>query len=118
MMFAVDRRSDPPEWRITVILLRDEHRDVRKGDRIIPVEDQPSATATSRTAARTARSRAQILAVPDGVRFAGPRMVEAISVGLADGVDNGTVFSIWHPGVMIEDDIRNATRSRRTTTAR
>jgi hypothetical protein len=92
---------------ITVILLRDEQRDVRKGDRILPVEEQPYCNCYMPHAARNVYEGAQILAVPDGVKFAGPRMVVAISAGLAEGVDNGTVFSIWRPGVTVEDDIRN-----------
>jgi hypothetical protein len=34
-------------------------------------------------------------------------MVVALSVGRNNGIDNGTVFSIWHDGRVVEDDVRN-----------
>lgn len=33
-----------------------------------------------------------------GVAFSGAKMVVVLSVGARDGIDNGTMFSVWHPG--------------------
>ena len=95
------------QGEITTVLLRDEERDVRRGDRILPVEAQPYCNCFIPHPAAGIPEGARILSVPDGVRFAGPRMVVALSVGRLDGIDNGTVFSIWRPGVVVEDDVRN-----------
>ena len=92
---------------ITSILLRDENRDVRRGDRVLPVEEQPYCNCYIPHPAAGIPEGARILGVPDGIRFAGPRTVVALSVGRLDGIDNGTVFSIWRPGVEVDDDVRN-----------
>jgi hypothetical protein len=92
---------------ITTVLLRDENRDVRQGDRILPVEEQPYCNCFIPHAAAGIPEGARVLGVPDGVLFAGPRMVIALSVGRTDGIDNGTVFSMWRPGVVKDDIVRN-----------
>jgi hypothetical protein len=95
------------QGEITTVLLRDEQRDVRVGDRILPVEDQPYCNCFTPHPAATIPEAAQILAVPDGLLFAGPRMVVALSTGRADGIDNGTVFSLWRGGIDKPDRVRN-----------
>ena len=92
---------------ITVVLLRDEYRDVHVGDRVLPVEDQPYCNCFIPHPAAAIPEAAQILAVPDGLRFAGARMVVALSLGRADGIDNGTVFSLWRGGTINDDIVRN-----------
>jgi hypothetical protein len=88
---------------VTVVLLRDENRDVHIGDRVLPLEEAPYCNCYMPHAAANLPEAAQILAVPDGLRLSGPRMVVALSVGSADGVDNGTVFSVWHEGEVVKD---------------
>lgn len=88
---------------VTVVLLREEGRDVHVGDRILPVEDRPYCNCFIPHPAASIPDGAQILAVPDGLRFAGPRSVVALSVGSRDGADNGTVYSIWHHGALRPD---------------
>jgi len=88
---------------VTVVLLRDENRDVHVGDRILPYEEQPYCNCYTPHPAAAIPEAAQILAVTDGIHFAGPRMVVALSVGRAEGIDNGTVFSIWRGGVWRRD---------------
>jgi hypothetical protein len=92
---------------ITSVLLRDENRDVRVGDRILPVEAQPYCNCFTPHPAAAIPEGARVLAVPDGLRYSGPRMVVALSLGTADGIDNGTVFSIWRGGSEVVDDVRN-----------
>ena len=92
------------QGEVTVVLLRDENREVRVGDRVLPVEDQPYCNCFIPHPAASIPRTALVLAVPDGIKWAGPRSVVALSIGSADGIDNGTVFSIWHDGE-VRDDI-------------
>ena len=89
---------------VTVVLLRNEGREVRVGDRVLPVEDRPYCNCFIPHAADHIPPGAQVLAVADGLQFAGPRSVVALSIGSRDGVDNGTVYSLWHRGA-VRDDI-------------
>jgi hypothetical protein len=88
---------------ITMVLLRDENRDVRIGDRVLPLEEQPYCNCYMPHASGGIPDGATILAVPDGLRWAGPRTVVTLSIGSRDGVDNGTVYSIWHDGERVKD---------------
>jgi hypothetical protein len=90
---------------VTVVLLSEEGRDVRVGDRVLPVPPPydpyfyPSAPASIPVGA-------EILAISDGEHAAGPHNVVALSVGAADGVKNGTTFGIWHDGAVRPDIVR------------
>ena len=95
------------QGEIAVVLLRDEGREVHVGDRVLPVEDMPYCNCFTPHAAASIPVDAQVLAVTDGLRFSGPRSVVALNVGSAQGVDNGTVFSIWHDGAIRKDIVRN-----------
>ena len=48
----------------------------------------------------------RVLAVADSFTSAGPRNVVAISAGARDGVDNGTVFSVWRVGSNVVDRVQ------------
>src|SRR5690606_13001180 len=63
-------------------------------------------------AGQALESDARVLAVADAFTTAGPRDVVAISAGARDGVDNGTVFSIWRQGSHITDKKRHPGSSR------
>lgn len=95
------------QGEIAVVLLRDEGREVRVGDRVLPVEDMPYCNCFIPHPAASIPEGAQILAVADGLRFSGPRSVVALSIGSMHGVDNGTVYSIWHDGAVRKDIVRN-----------
>ncbi len=84
----------------SALLLDDSGREVRVGDRLVPVEARsydlqffphpPKQTLEY--------GKARVLAVADMLSHGGPRDVIALSVGSRDGVDNGTVFSTWRIG--------------------
>ncbi len=84
----------------STLLLDDEGREVRVGDRLIPVDAQPYDLQffPHPPAQQTAYGKARILAVADMMTTGGPRDVVALSVGAREGIDNGTVFSIWREG--------------------
>lgn len=101
----------------TTLLLDDSAREVRAGDRLIPVEAQPYDLQFFPHAPKQQfeYGRARILAVADMLSSGGPRDVVALSVGARDGVDNGTVFSSWRMGTTAADRVkRGAERSEDT----
>ncbi|MDC6625505.1 hypothetical protein OEZ82_26105, partial [Leclercia adecarboxylata] len=75
-------------------------REVRAGDRLVPVEARPYDLqfVPHVPAPQTADLDVRVLAVADTFTSGGPRDVIAISAGSANGVDNGTVFSLWRQG--------------------
>ncbi len=94
---------------VTTLLLDDSGREVRVGDRLIPVEAQPYDLQffPHPPQRQLDYGRARILAVADGFDTGGPRDVVAISVGARDGVDNGTVFSSWKVGNTVVDRVEH-----------
>lgn len=109
----------------STLLLDESAREVRIGDRLIPVEVRPyDLQFMPHPPKQTLEyGRARVLAVADTLTSGGPRDVIALSVGSRDGVDNGTVFSTWRVGgrpadrvkvgfERTEDSVGNATRVR------
>lgn len=84
----------------STLLLDEEGREVRVGDRLVPIEPQPYDLQffPHPPKQQTAYGKARVLAVADMLTSGGPRDVVALSVGAREGVDNGTVFSIWREG--------------------
>ena len=95
------------QGEVTILLLRGEGREVREGDRILPAEAAPYDASFMPLAATNIRPDAQVLAVADGLKMSGPRVVIALSVGSSDGVKNGTTFSLWHDGALRPDTVKN-----------
>ena len=91
----------------STLLLDEEGREVRVGDRLIPIEAQPYDLQffPHPPKQQTAYGKARVLAVADMLTSGGPRDVVALSVGAREGVDNGTVFSIWREGTNAIDRI-------------
>lgn len=75
----------------------DDGREVRPGDRLVPVEANPYDLQffPHVPAAQTEGLEIRVLAVTDMFTAGGPRDVIALSAGSADGIDNGTVVSLW-----------------------
>lgn len=84
----------------STLLLDDSGREVRVGDRVVPVNPQPYDLQFFPHPPRqqTEYGKVRILAVADMMTTAGPRDVVAISGGSREGIDNGTVFSVWRVG--------------------
>lgn len=93
----------------TTLLLDEGGREVRPGDRVVPIEPQrydlqfvphpPSPQALA--------VKPRVLAVADAFSAAGPHDVIALSGGLRDGIDNGTVFSLWRQSGRVNDRIEH-----------
>ena len=84
----------------STLVLDDAGREVRVGDRLIPVEAQPYDLQFFPHPPKQATEygKAKVIAVADMLTSGGPRDVVALSVGARDGIDNGTVFSSWRVG--------------------
>ncbi len=91
----------------STMVLDDSGREVRVGDRLIPVQAQPYDLQFFPHPPRQQLEygRARVLAVADMLKTGGPRDVVALSVGARDGVDNGTVFSGWRVGSEVADRV-------------
>jgi len=97
---------------VTLVLLVDSTADVRVGDRVVPAEAQPYDDSFLPQAPASVPGHAAVLAIADAALAGGPNSVVALSVGSADGVRNGTVFSTWRPGSAVPDDARHRNRLR------
>ena len=89
-------------------------REVRSGDRLVPIEARPYDLqfVPHVPAAGVEGVDVRVLAVTDMFTAGGPRDVIAISAGRAQGVDNGTVFSLWRPGRHVAHRMKYPTSSR------
>jgi LysM domain len=91
---------------VAVVVLRGEGREVRVGDRVLPANTAPYDNSYMPTGATNIPSHGQVLAITDGLLYAGTRRVIALGVGSADGVKNGTTFSIWNDGSIVPDSVK------------
>ncbi|HEX8778482.1 MAG TPA: LysM domain-containing protein [Rhodanobacter sp.] len=94
------RAGDP-----STLLLLDSTQEVRSGDRIMPVDDNPYDPYFYPHAPKQQPKDGRVIAFTDAMDAVGPHQVVALSVGSKDGVDNGTTFAIWQPGDNIHDDV-------------
>lgn len=102
------------EHEASTLLLQDSGREVRAGDRLVPVQANPYDLQFVPHAPRTtvADGYLRVLAVADTFTSGGPRDVIAISGGARDGIDNGTVFSVWRSGRHVNDRVAGMATSR------
>ncbi|WP_414493119.1 LysM peptidoglycan-binding domain-containing protein [Stenotrophomonas maltophilia] len=99
----------------TLVLDKNEGgREVRAGDRLVPVEAKPYDLqfVPHVPAAGVEGVDVRVLAVTDMFTAGGPRDVIAISAGRTQGVDNGTVFSLWRPGRHVAHRMKYPNSSR------
>lgn len=99
---------------VTTLALEDTGREVRAGDRLVPVQPQPYDLQfiPHPPAAHTLGSEVRVLAVTDMFSTGGSRDVIAISAGSREGVDNGTVFSVWRDGSHVASRLDHPGSSR------
>ena len=91
----------------STLLLDEAGHEVRVGDRIVAVNPQPYDLQFFPHPPKTQQEygRARVLAVADMLTTGGPRDVVALSIGAREGVDNGTVFSVWRVGSNAVDKV-------------
>ncbi len=106
-------RASSGDSTVATLQLEDSGREVRAGDRVIPVEAQTyDLQFFPHPPTQQVPAEVRVLAVADAFSAAGPRDVIAISAGRLDGVDNGTVFSLWRDGRHINNPMRSVGTSR------
>lgn len=106
---SVLRDGDP-----ATLLVDDSTREIRKGDRLMPVDAHPYDPYFYPHPPKSMPADARVIAFTDALHSAGKREVVALSVGSADGIDNGTTFSIFQPGERIHDDVASNSMFRGT----
>ncbi len=113
-------RGVMPGSDTSTVTLEGNGHEVRVGDRLVPVEAQPYDLQfiPHVPAVPQPEGRLQIMAVANGMTSSGPRVVVAISGGSREGIDNGTVFSIWRKGSDIIDRHDNPNTSHPNETRR
>ena len=92
---------------VATLLLDESGYEVRPGDRLVRVDAQPYDLTFFPHAPTVQHDygRLQVMAVADGLTTAGPRSVVALSGGANQGIDNGTVFSMWRVGSNVVDRV-------------
>ena len=100
----------------TSLALDNDGYEPRAGDRIVPVNPQPYDLQffPHPPSADALASEARVIGVADMLVTGGPRDVIAISAGHQNGVDNGTVFSVWRTGSHNVDRVTHPNTSRIT----
>ncbi|TBR36513.1 MULTISPECIES: LysM peptidoglycan-binding domain-containing protein [Dyella] len=104
------RTGDP-----TTLLLLDSTQEIRKGDRILPIDDKPYDAYYYPHAPKAIAPNARVIAFADALDAVGPNQVVALSIGAKDGVENGQTFSVWQPGETIADDVAGNSWNRGTS---
>jgi hypothetical protein len=100
----VTRAGDPAS-----VLVLTSDLEVRQGDFILPLDDKPYDAQYVPHPPTQVPPDMRVLAFTDTVDasawlVAGRDQVLALSHGAADGVENGQVYSIFHPGEKIADE--------------
>jgi nucleoid-associated protein YgaU len=98
----------------TSLLLQDSAREVRPGDRLIEVQAIPYDLqfVPHPPSAQALEAGLRVLAVADAFTAGGPHDVIALSGGSREGIDNGTVVSLWRHGTRVNDRMRRPNTSR------
>ena len=95
------RGGDP-----STLLLLSSIMEVRAGDRLMPVDDNPYDPYYYPHPPKTLPANGRVIAFAhEHLSQVGPNDVVVLSIGSKDGVDNGTTFSLWQPGEKVPDDV-------------
>jgi len=101
------RMGDP-----STLLLLNSTKEIRTGDRIMPIDDTPYDPYYYPHAPKSVPANAHVVALADALDAAGSRQVVALSIGARDGVDNGQTFTIYERGENIHDDVASNSMRR------
>jgi hypothetical protein len=101
------RTGDP-----ATLLLLDSTKEIRSGDRIMPLDENPYDASYFPHPPKSVPANARVIGFVDALNAAGPRQVVMLSIGAKDGVDNGQTFTIFEPGETIHDDVASNSMNR------
>jgi hypothetical protein len=102
---VVTHEGDP-----ATLLITPGGAEAKVGDLLLPWNPQPFDLTFYPRAMDRVPANMRILAQTERYLYGGPRDVVALSAGAREGVQNGHVFSIWHPGDTVRDEIANKPR--------
>ncbi|KAF1007603.1 MAG: hypothetical protein GAK28_01559 [Luteibacter sp.] len=100
---------------VASLVLVDSTLEIRKGDRLMPVDDKPYDPYFYPHAPKSMPADPRVIAFTDAKNSVGAHQVVAISAGSADGVDNGTTFTIMAQGDRIPDEVSGNYERRSTS---
>ena len=103
---AVLRVNKPGEPITT--LLQSSTMEIRKGDRILPLDPHPYDSNYYPHAPKALPPNMRVIAFNDAFDAVGPKQVVALSAGSAEGVNNGQTYAIWQPGDHIINDVESS----------
>ncbi|WP_166463202.1 LysM peptidoglycan-binding domain-containing protein [Xanthomonas oryzae] len=111
---TITRSASGGNSKAATLLLQDSGREVRAGDRIVAVEAQPYDLQfiPHPPSEQALQTELRVLAISDAFIVGGSRDVIAISGGAREGINNGTVFSIWRKGRTVSDRVKHSRFSR------
>ncbi|KJV35284.1 LysM peptidoglycan-binding domain-containing protein [Luteibacter yeojuensis] len=99
---------------ISSLVVVDSTMEIRKGDRFMPVDDKPYDPYFYPHAPKALPADPRVAGINDASYGVGSRQVVSLSVGSADGVDNGTTFQVMSRGEKIADEV-SGNYNRRST---
>jgi len=91
---------------VATLVLVDSTLEVRKGDRLLPIDDKPYDPYFYPHAPKSLPADGRVIGFTDAMNGAGSRQVVSLSAGSADGIDNGTTFTVMSQGDSIPDDVK------------
>jgi hypothetical protein len=95
------------------MLLLNSLMEIRAGDRLMPIDDNPYDPYYYPHPPKTAPENGRVIAfAQERLTQVGPYDVVVMSVGAKDGIDNGTTFSLWQPGEQVPDDVEHSSWTR------
>ncbi|MGF6710805.1 hypothetical protein QFZ41_001769 [Luteibacter sp. W1I16] len=100
---------------VSSLVLVDSTLEVRKGDRLMPVDDKPYDPYFYPHAPKSMPADPRVIGFTDALSGVGSRQVISISAGSADGVDNGTTFTVMSQGEKIPDEVSGNYNRRDTS---
>ncbi|MBN8483014.1 MAG: LysM peptidoglycan-binding domain-containing protein [Xanthomonadales bacterium] len=95
----VTRSGDPTSALVTY-----SDFEVKEGDYVLPLDPSPYDSEFVPHPPGSAPDNMRVIAFTDAMNAVGARQVVALSRGRADGVDNGTTYSIYTEGEVVHDD--------------
>ena len=78
--------------------------EVKEGDYLLPLDPSPYDDQFLPHPPQSAPDNMRVIAFTDALNAVGAHQVVALSRGSADGVDNGTTYSIYTEGEVVHDD--------------
>jgi len=100
---------------VASLVLVESTLEVRKGDRLMQVDDKPYDPYFYPHAPKAMPADPRVIGYTDALNGVGSRQVVSISAGTADGIDNGTTFTVMSQGEKIPDEVSGNYERRDTS---